>query len=83
MSILPAYHHPILNLQQELNAMLLEAAVEDEAALLPPQYQTNYREEYQYNGPPTGQSESQSPVACPSVKCTVLSGAPRPLSTAL
>lgn len=53
--ILPAYHHLISYLQQELNAMLLEAAVEDEAALLPPQYQTNYREEYQYSGPPTGQ----------------------------
>lgn len=42
--------------------MLLEAAVEDEAALLPPQYQTNYREEYQYSGPPTGQYVSQHPV---------------------
>lgn len=35
--ILPAYHHLISYLQQELNAMLLEAALEDEAALLPPQ----------------------------------------------
>lgn len=35
--------------------MLLEAAVEDKAALLPLQYQTNYREEYQYSGLHTGQ----------------------------
>ena len=74
MLTLPAYHHLISYLQQELNAMLLEAAVEDEAALMPPQYQTNYREEYQYSGPPTGQYVSQVPVACPSVKCTVVSG---------
>lgn len=52
--------------------MLLEAAVEDEAAFLPPQYQTNYREEYQYTGPPAGQYVSRFPVACCSVKCTVL-----------
>lgn len=35
--------------------MLAEAAVEQDAAVLPPQYQTNYREEYQYSGIHTGQ----------------------------
>lgn len=30
--------------------MLAEAAVEQDTAVLPPQYQTNYREEYQYSG---------------------------------
>ena len=55
MSSPPAHHHLISYLRQELNAMLLEAAVEGEAALLPPQYQTNYREEYQYSGLHTGQ----------------------------
>lgn len=30
--------------------MLAEAAVEQDTAVLPQQYQTNYREEYQYNG---------------------------------
>ena len=50
--------------------MLLEAAVEDEAALLPPQYQTNYREEYQYSGLHTGQYVFHSHAACPFVQCT-------------
>ena len=50
--------------------MLLEAAVEDEAAVVPPQYQTNYREEYQYSGLHTGQYVSHYLVACPPVKCT-------------
>ncbi|KAL3162513.1 hypothetical protein ABBQ32_010170 [Trebouxia sp. C0010 RCD-2024] len=36
--------------QLELRAMLAEAAVEQDTAVLPPQYQTNYREEYQYSG---------------------------------
>ena len=39
--------------QQEMEAMLAEASTVAEAALLPPQYQTNYREEFQYNGPTT------------------------------
>lgn len=38
--------------------MLAEASVESEAAPLPPQYKTNYREEYQYCGPPTDRCAS-------------------------
>lgn len=48
--------------------MLLEAAIEDEAALLPPQYQTNYREEFQYSGLHTGQYVSHM---LPALSCDV------------
>lgn len=47
--------------------MLLEAAIEDEAAVLPPQYQTNYREKYQYSGLHTGQYVSHVHDVCSSV----------------
>ena len=40
-------------MEQELNAMLAEASLETEPAPVPAQYQTNYREEYQYFGPTT------------------------------
>ena len=36
---------------QELAAMLAEASVEHEAAPLPPQFETNYHEAYQFFGP--------------------------------
>ena len=36
-----------------MEAMLAEASTVAEAAPLPPQYQTNYREEFQYSGPTT------------------------------
>ncbi len=39
--------------RQEMEVMLAEASTVAEAAPLPPQYQTNYREEFQYSGPTT------------------------------
>ncbi len=43
--------------QQEMEAMLAEASTVAEAAPLPPQSQTNYREEFQYCGPTTVRCE--------------------------
>ncbi|KAL0029303.1 hypothetical protein WJX79_008955 [Trebouxia sp. C0005] len=47
--------HPVAGIRTQLDmeAMLAEAATVAEAAPLPPQYQTNYREEFQNCGPST------------------------------
>ena len=58
--------------RQEMEAMLAEASTMAEAAPLPPQYQTNYREEFQYCGPNTVRCVKICSILCQNLQAPLV-----------